>query len=63
MNITHLGIDLAKTTFDVCGMDRRGCIVARRTVSRRRKLAFLAQLPACRVAMEACGSAHYWARI
>lgn len=63
MNITHLGIDLAKTTFDVCGMDRRGCIVARRTLSRRRLLPFLAQLPACRVAMEACGSAHYWARM
>ena len=44
------------------GVDERGQWVISRTLSRTRLSAFMANLPACRVAMEACGSAHYWAR-
>lgn len=60
--ITRLGIDLAKTVFHVCGMDRDGNIVVQRRFRREALKRYLAELPACRVAMEACGGAHHWAR-
>lgn len=57
-----VGIDLAKRSFHVYGVDARGQGVISRTFSRTRLSEFMANLPACTVAMEACGSAHFWAR-
>lgn len=60
--IKTLGIDLAKTVFQLHGVDEHGVVVLRRQLKRTQLLSFLAQLPACLVAMEACASAHYWGR-
>lgn len=61
-SIKILGIDLAKTIFHVYGVDSQGrCIVSKR-MSRGKLPEFLATLPRCIVAMEACGSSHYWGR-
>lgn len=57
-----VGIDLAKRSFHVYGVDEHGQRVISRTFSRARLSEFMANLPACTVAMEACGSAHSWAR-
>jgi len=57
-----IGIDLAKRSFHVYGVDERGQRVISKTFTRARLREFVANLPACTVAMEACGSAHYWAR-
>lgn len=62
MQITTLGIDLAKNVFRLHGCDESGKSVLRKQVSRRHLLGFVANLPRCLVAMEACASAHYWAR-
>jgi transposase len=62
MEITTLGIDLAKNVFCVHGCDANGKPVLRKQLLRRRLLSFVANLPRCLVAMEACASAHYWAR-
>ena len=60
--ITVIGIDLAKRSFHLCGMDAQGRRVFSKQVSRAKLAQELANRPPCRVAMEACGSAHYWAR-
>ena len=60
--ITTLAIDLAKSVFQLHGIDRSGVTVLRRQVRRAQLLNILAQLPVCLVAMEACASAHYWGR-
>jgi transposase len=60
--ITTLAIDLAKSVFQLHGVDDRGVAVLRRQVRRGQLLSVLAQLPRCLVAMEACASAHYWGR-
>jgi transposase len=57
-----MGIDLAKHVFQLHGVDERGHTVLRRQVSRTRLRHVFAQLQPCLVGMEACGSAHYWAR-
>jgi transposase len=62
MEVTTLGIDLAKNVFCVHGSDANGKPVLRKNLSRRQLLSFVANLPRCLVAMEACASAHYWAR-
>jgi transposase len=62
MKITHIGIDLAKQNFDLCGMDGRGRVVLRRRLRRAQVAPFLARQPACQIGLEACGSAHHWAR-
>ncbi len=62
MNITRIGIDLAKTVFQVHGMDEKGKTVLRKQLRRAQLLEFFANLPRCVIGMEACGSAHYWAR-
>ena len=63
MKITTVGIDLAKNVFQVHGVDRRGKPVVERRLKRKQVLAFFAQLPPCLIGMEACGGAHYWARM
>jgi transposase len=60
--ITTLAIDLAKTVFQLHGVDERGVAVLRRQVRRAQLLALIANLPKCLIAMEACASAHYWGR-
>jgi transposase len=62
MNITTAGIDLAKNTFSVHGVDAQGKVVLKKTVTRSKLLETFANLPPCRVAMEACSGAHHWAR-
>ncbi len=62
MNITTIGIDLAKTSFSLVGSDRHGKIVLRKTVTRNKLLSFIAQCPSCLIGLEACSGAHYWAR-
>jgi transposase len=62
MNITTVGIDLAKNVFQVHGVDERGKTVLRRTVKRAELTKVFANLPVCLIGLEACGSAHYWAR-
>jgi transposase len=60
--ISTIGIDLAKSVFQVHGADRGGTAILRKKLRRDQVLAFFASLPRCVVAMEACASAHYWAR-
>ena len=62
MNLGTIGLDLAKNVFQVHGADAAGAVVFRRQLRRGKVLAFFARQPACLVAMEACASAHYWAR-
>src|SRR5258708_11965548 len=60
--VTTIGLDLAKAVFQVHGVGARGVVAVRRKVRRRQVLAFFAKLPPCLVGMEACATAHYWAR-
>src|SRR5215210_7156919 len=60
--VSTVGLDLAKYIFQLHGADSAGAVVFRKKLRRGQLLAFLATLPRCTVAMEACGSAHYWGR-
>lgn len=62
MNLTTIGIDLAKNVFQVHGTNEKGKAVLKKQLKRTQMLPFFANLTACRIGMEACGSAHYWAR-
>ena len=62
MEITTVGVDLAKNVFQVHGMNAHGKTVLRKRLSRGEFLTFFVNLPPCLVAMEACGSSNYWAR-
>lgn len=62
MKLTTIGLDLAKAVFQVHGADDRGRAVLKKQLKRVQVLAFFANLTPCRIGMEACGSAHYWAR-
>jgi len=62
MNITTIGIDLAKNVFQVHGVNERGQAVLKKQLKRSQVMAFFANLPPCLIGMEACGSAHHWAR-
>ena len=62
MEITTIGIDLAKSVFAVCGADSSGRVVMRRQLRRPQVLNFMRGLPRCVVGMEASGGAQYWAR-
>ncbi len=62
MKLTTIGIDLAKNVFQVHGADDKGRAVLRKQLKRAQMLPFFAKLSPCRVGLEACGSAHYWAR-
>jgi transposase len=61
-SVTRIGLDLAKNMFHVHGVDGQGAIVIARSVKRDALLKLFASLPRCLVAMEACSSAHHWAR-
>ena len=62
MKTTTVGIDLAKEVFQVHGVDERGNAVLRKQIRRKEMGKFFANLEPCLIGMEACGSAHYWAR-
>src|SRR6202451_4100787 len=62
MNVTTIGIDLAKNVFQIHGVNERGKAVVRKPLKRSQVLEFFVTWPACRGGMEACGSAHFWAR-
>jgi transposase len=62
MNITTVGIDMAKLHFQVHGVDARGKVTLRKQLKRSQVVGFFAQLAPCLVGMEACGGAHFWAR-
>lgn len=57
-----LGIDLAKQSFQLHGVDEHGHVVLRKKLSRSQLRAFVANLPPCLIGLEACGGAHYWVR-
>jgi transposase len=60
--VTTIGFDIAKSVFQVHGVDAAGEVVIRRQLKRRYVLAFFQKLPPCLVGMEACASSHYWSR-
>src|SRR6202023_1253455 len=60
--ITTIGLDLAKNVFQVHGVNEVGGEVTRKRVRRSQMLTFFAGLPPCLIGMEACATAHYWAR-
>ena len=62
MNITRIGIDLAKHVFQLHGVDRTGKVLVRKQLRRAQMLAYFSKLPPCLIGMEACGGAHYWTR-
>ena len=61
-SITVIGLDLAKSVFQVHGINAEGEVVVRRKLSRSRVLAYFNKLDPCLVGMEACATAHYWGR-
>jgi transposase len=62
MNVAGVGLDLAKSVFQAHGVDVAGHAVVRRRLARSQQLEFLGRLPARIIGMEACSSAHHWAR-
>ena len=60
--ITTIGLDIAKSVFQVHGVDAEGNAILRRQLKRRYVLAFFQKLPPCLVGIEACASAHHWSR-
>src|SRR5262245_52468732 len=62
MQITRIGIDLAKNVFQVHGADAADKVVMKRGLRRSQMLAFFEKLPPCLIGMEACATAHYWGR-
>jgi transposase len=60
--ITTIGLDIAKSVFQVHGVDAAGQVVIRRQLKRRYVLAFFEKLPPCLVGIEACASSHHWSR-
>jgi transposase len=62
MKVTTVGVDLAKNVFQVHAVDERGKAVVRKQLKRNQMAPFFAKLAPCLVGMEACASAHHWAR-
>jgi transposase len=60
--VTTIGLDLAKLVFQVHGVDAEGATVLRKQLRRAQVLAFFSRLRPCLVGLEACATAHYWAR-
>ena len=61
-SVTIVGLDVAKLVFQVHGVDAAGRVIVAKAIKRKNLLAFFASLPPCLVGLEACGSAHHWAR-
>jgi integrase len=60
--VTTIGLDIAKSVFQVHGVDAHGNVLVRRQLKRRHVLAFFEKLPPCLVGLEACASSHHWSR-
>jgi len=60
--VTTIGLDIAKSVFQVHGVDAAGEVVVRRQLKRRYVLTFFQKLPSCLVGIEACASSHHWSR-
>jgi transposase len=60
--VTTIGLDIAKSVFQVHGVDAHGNVVARRQLRRRQVLPFFKKLPLCLVGVEACATSHHWSR-
>jgi transposase len=60
--VTTIGLDIAKSVFQVHGVDAAGQVVVRRQLKRRYVLTFFQKLPSCLVGIEACASSHHWSR-
>src|ERR1700751_2540879 len=60
--VITIGLDIAKSVFQVHGVDGVGAVVIRKRVSRAKMLEFFAALPRCLIGIEACPAAHHWAR-
>ena len=60
--VSTIGLDIAKSVFQVHGVDGAGAVVIRKRIGRAKMLEFFAELPACLVGIEACPSAHHWGR-
>src|SRR4051794_4241938 len=63
MSISMIGLDTAKSTFQLHGIDATGKVQLKRKLRRDELIAFFEQHPRCTVVMEACGAAHHWARV
>jgi transposase len=60
--VTTIGLDIAKSVFQVHGVDATGNVLVRRQLKRRYVLTFFEKLPPCVVGIEACATAHHWSR-
>jgi transposase len=60
--VSTIGLDIAKSVFQVHGVDDAGAVTIRKRISRSKMLEFFADLPPCLIGIEACPSAHYWGR-
>ena len=60
--ITTIGLDIAKSVFQVHGVDAGGQVIVRRQLKRRYVLTFFQKLPPCLVGIEACASSRHWSR-
>jgi transposase len=60
--VTTIGLDIAKSVFQVHGVDAAGNVIIRRKLKRRYVVAFFQKLPACLVGIEACATSHHWSR-
>src|SRR5260370_1595228 len=60
--VSTIGLDIAKSVFQVHGVDVAGAVVIRKRVSRAKVLEYFGELPQCLVGIEACPSAHHWGR-
>jgi transposase len=60
--VKTIGLDIAKSIFQVHGVDADGQVVIRRKLKRRYVLSFFEKLPACLVGIEACATSHHWSR-
>ena len=61
-SVTTIGLDIAKSVFQVHGVDAHGKVVVRRQLKRRYVLPFFKKLPSCLVGVEACATSHHWSR-
>ena len=60
--VTTIGLDTAKSVFQVHGIDQEGQVIIRRQLKRRYVVAFFEKLPPCLVGIEACAASHHWSR-
>ena len=60
--VITIGLDIAKSVFQIHGVDADGAVVIRKRIGRAKVIEFFGDLPPCLVGMEACATAHQWAR-